>query len=75
MVDEVAELLAVARAAARIDVEHHVARCRIKLNLRGEAVAVVGKRSAVNLQDERVLLGRIEARRLDDPPLNLAAIL
>ena len=39
-----------------------------------EAIAIVGERAAVNLQDERVFFGGIEIGRLDDPAFDFAFV-
>ena len=54
VLDDVAEVLAVGRAAARVRVEHHVALGRHPLHLVEERVAVGGVRPAVDVQDQRV---------------------
>lgn len=70
VVDEIAELLAVARAAARIGIDDDVARRSVRLDLGGESVAVVREGPAVDLENERILPGRVELGRLDDPSLD-----
>src|SRR5262249_59896065 len=74
MVDEVAELLTVASAAARVGVQDHVAGRRIELNVNRETRAVAGKGPTVDLQDQRVLLLRIEIGRLGDPTVELSPV-
>ncbi len=74
MVDQVAELLAVAGAAPGVRVQHHVAGGGVELDLGGERGAVVGEGPAVDLQDQRVRPGRVEARRLHDPALDPAPV-
>ena len=56
--DDVPEILAVVRAAARVRVQDDVALGGHPLELVRERVAVGGMGTAVNLQDERVLLLR-----------------
>ena len=58
VLDDVAEVLAVVRAAARVRVEHDVALGGHPLELVREGVAVGGVRAAVDLEDQRVLLRR-----------------
>ena len=58
MVDQVAERLAVARAAARVGVQDDVAGGGVELDLGREAGAVVGERAAVDLEDQRILCVR-----------------
>ena len=70
VVDEVAELAAVTRRAARVHVQHDVAGGRVQLHLGREPVTVVGEGSAVDLENQRVLARGIEARRLGDPGLD-----
>ena len=74
MVDQVAELLAVAGAAPRIRIDDDVPAGRHYLFLGVESPAVVRKRPAVDLQDQRILLRRLEAGGLDDPPLDLSLV-
>ena len=74
VVDQVAEFAAVAGAAPRIGVEHDVATRRHELFFQIEAIAVIGKRPAVDLEDQWILLLGIKSRRLDDPALDFAVI-
>ena len=74
MVNQVREFLSIAGAAARIDVQHHEPLGRPDLLVGVEAVSVVGERSSVNLQNERILLCRIKIRRLDDPSFHLSLV-
>src|SRR5216683_3220682 len=69
VMDEIGKILAVAGAAAGIYVEDHVASGRQDLFFEIEAVAVVGEGTAVNFKDQRIFLGSIEIRRVDDPTL------
>jgi hypothetical protein len=71
--NEVAELLAVARAPAGVGVENDIAGRGVKLDLSREAVSVVGEGAVVNLENERVLLFGIESGRFADPSLNLSS--
>ena len=54
---------AVGGRAARIGVQHDVARRRVQLHVGGEHRPVGGERAAVDLEDQRVLLRWIEIRR------------
>jgi hypothetical protein len=74
LVDQVGELGAVARAAARVGVQHHVALRGVELDLRREVRAVGGEGAAVDLEQQRVALGQIEVGRVDDPALDVAAV-
>jgi hypothetical protein len=75
MVDQVPELLAVARAAARIGVQHHEAGRGHQLLLLVEPVAVVRERAPVDLEDQGILPARVEARGLDDPAMDPPPVL
>ena len=75
MVNEVGKFFAVAGAAARIGVENDVAAGSQHLFFKVKTVAIVGERTAVNLQNKGILFGRIEIRRVHDPTLNLAIVL
>ena len=74
VVDLVAERAAVARAAARVAVEHHVAVGGMLLPSVVEADAVHAVRPAVDMQLHRVLPGGIEPRRRDVPALDLQTV-
>ena len=74
MVDQVAEFLAVRRAAARVGVQHDVAGRGHRLLLDVEAIAVVREGSAVDLEHQRVAPVGVEAGRLDDPALDLEPV-
>ena len=74
VLDDVAEILAVSRAAARVGIEDDVTFGRHPLKFMVEDVAVGGVRAAVNVQDERIFLAWIEVRRLLHPGLNLLAV-
>ena len=74
ILNDVAELLAIAGRAARVDVEHDVAFGGHPLKFMIEDPAVGRVRAAVNVEDERILLLRIEVGRLLDPTLNALAI-
>ena len=72
--DDVAEVLAVGRAAARVHVRDDVAASRLREELVRERVAVGGMRAAVNLENQRVLLRRIESGRRDVPAVHRLAV-
>ena len=74
VLDDVAELLAVAGAAARVGIEHHVALGRHPLELVHEEVAVGRVRAAVDVEDHRVLPARLVVGRLLDPGLDLLPV-
>ena len=56
VLNDVAELLAIGRAAARIRIEHDITLRRHPLKFVIENVAVSRVRPAVNVQDERIFL-------------------
>src|SRR2546423_13912028 len=72
--DDVADLLPVRRAAARIRVENDVTLGRHPQELVRERVAVRGVRTSMDLEYQRILLRRVELRRLEDPALNAFAV-
>src|SRR5579859_2130554 len=74
VVNEIGELFAVAGAAARIGIENDVAHGSPHLFFKIEAIAVITKRTAVNLENERIFFVGVEIRRLNDPAFDLAAI-
>ena len=76
LADLVGELLAVAGRAPRVDRDHRIAR-------RGEHLVVPAivplvvpgpLRSAVDQEDDRVFLARVESRRMEQPAVNLVAV-
>ena len=75
VLDAVHELLAVAGRAARIRPQHRVAVGGEVLPRPVPADVVHAPRTAVNPQHHRVLLRRIEVRRLHQPALHLQAVL
>ena len=75
VVNQIGEFFAIARAASRVGVQHHVAHRCPHLLFKIEAVTVVRERPAVNLQDERIFLRSVEIRRMNDPALDLALVL
>ncbi len=74
MVDQVGELRPIGGRAARIDVEHHIAGRRVELIVGGEHRSIARERSAVDLQDQRILLGGLEVRRRDQPGVDGALV-
>src|SRR5262249_38054649 len=70
VLDDVSELLAVAGTATRIRIEHDVSFRRHPLEFVLEDVAVGRMRSAVNIENQRILLRRIVSRLFLDPALN-----
>src|SRR4029078_11576527 len=74
VLDDVAEILSVSRAAARVRIDDYVTLCGHPLKLVIKDPAVRRMRSAVNVKYERVLLISIEIRWLLHPGLNLLAI-
>ena len=74
ILNDIAEFLTIAGRAPRVEVEHHVAFGSHPLKFMIEDPAVSGMRAAVNVEDERVLLLRIEVGRFLDPTLNGLAI-
>ena len=67
-------LLSIATAAAWVGEEHHVAMgCQV-IELVHEGIAVLHLRATVNLQDGRIFLFRIEARRSQDPALQIVLV-
>src|SRR5690349_11193330 len=64
VLNNVAELLAIRGAAARVRIQHHISLCGHPLEFMIEDVAIGGMRSAVNIQDEWILFSRIKIRRL-----------
>ena len=74
VLDDVAELLPVGRAPARVRIEHDVAPGRHPLELVVEGRAVGGVRSAVDVEDQRIALAGVEVRRLEDPGLHALAV-
>ena len=75
MVDGVGELGAVAGAAARVGIEHHVFVGGVFLEGEVETAVVHAVRAAVDDEHHRVDAGRVEVRRLHDPALDAEAIL
>ena len=74
VLDAVAELLPVGRAAAGVGIYDHVAFGRHPQELVRERRAIRGVRAAVDLENRGVLFGRIEAGRLENPALNPRAV-
>ena len=74
ILNDVAEILAVAGRAARVDVEHDIAFGRHPLKFVIKDPAVGSMRPAVNVQNQGILFLRIEVGRLLNPSLNALAI-
>jgi len=74
VVDQVGEFFAIAGAASRIRIKNDVAHGSPDLLFKVEAVAIVGKRAAVNLQNERIFFGGVKIGRVNDPTVNLALV-
>src|SRR5205823_1867356 len=74
ILNDVAELLAIRRAATRIWIEHDVTLRGHPLKFMIEDVAVGCVRSAVNVENEWVLLLRIKVGRLLNPSLNFLTV-
>src|SRR5215467_2276819 len=72
--DRPAPLLAVPGAAAGVAVQDAKAGGSLELELIHEPVAVLGERSAVNVQQRRVLLAWPRTTRSNRPALDLAAV-
>ena len=66
-VDGVGELIPIGRRAARVGVDHDVAGRGILLVVGGEHRAIGRERTAMDFQDQRVLLRWIEVGRGDQP--------
>ncbi len=73
MEDGVAERRAVPRRAAWIHVQHDIAVGGEVLEHVAETHVVIAVRPAVNLENQGVLLGAVERRRLHDPRLHARA--
>ena len=74
ILNHVPKFLAVAGAPARIRVKHHISlRCHpLKFVIENETVGDV--RSAMNVQNQRILFMRIETGRLLQPGLDAFAV-
>jgi len=72
--DRAPPFLAVARRAARVRVEHGVAGAGLNLELVEEPVSILGERTAVDVQEERIAATLLEAERADDPGLDFGAV-
>ena len=69
-VDEARERLTVADRAAWIGEEHHIAGRRVEMVRDREHRSVIDVRPAVDVERERILARRIEARRIEDPAVH-----
>ncbi len=74
ILDDVAELLPVGRAAPGVGIQDDVAPGGHRLELVEEVVAVGGVRPAMNVEDQRIFFAGIEVRRLLHPGLDLPAV-
>src|SRR2546423_1129847 len=70
ILNDIAELLAVACAAPGIGIEHDITLGRHPLEFMIEDISVCGMRSAVNIEDQWIFLRWIEIRRLLNPGFN-----
>ena len=74
VLNDVAEILAVSGAAARIRIQDHVTFCRHPLKFVCEYIAIGRVWAAMDIQDQWVFLGRIKPRWLLHPGLHFLAI-
>src|SRR5882757_1277671 len=74
VMDEIGKVLAVAGAAARIDVENDVAAGSEHLFFEVETVAIVGEGATVNFKNQGIFLAWVEIRWVDDPSLDFAVV-
>ena len=74
VMDEIGKFLAIAGAAARVDVENHIASASQHLLFEIKTIAIVGEGAAVNFKNERIFLGRIKIRRVNDPALDFTIV-
>src|SRR3954468_2543207 len=74
VLNDIAKLLTVARAAAWIWIQHDITFSRHPLKFVVEDEAVGAMRTTMDVEDERILPGGIEVGRLLHPSLNPAAI-
>src|SRR6056297_239558 len=75
VVNQVAKLFSVTGTSPGIGIENHVASSRIELNFCRETVTIICKWPAMDFQQKRVFLFRVEVWRLDNPALNFSAII
>ena len=74
ILNDVAKILAVSRAPARIRIKHHVTFRRHPLKLVIENVTVSDVWAAMDVQDQRIFFARVKVRRLLQPRLNRFAV-
>src|SRR6516165_11419195 len=74
VLNDVSELLAITGRAARVDVENNIAFGGHPLKFMIEDPAVGSVWTAMNVEDKRVLLLRVEVGRLLNPPLNTLSV-
>src|SRR5579859_5754831 len=74
ILNDIAEFLAVAGRPARVDIEDDVTFCGHPLKFMIKDPSVGSMRTTMDVENERVLLLRIEVGRLLDPALNALAI-
>ena len=74
ILNDVAKVLAIGRAAARIRIQHDVTLRGHPLKLMIEDKAIGRVRTAMDVQNERIFFVRIKVRRLLYPGVNLPAI-
>ena len=74
VLEQQAELLAIGRAAAVVVVEDDIAFRRIALDLGGEMRAIGSVRAAVNFEEQRILLRRVETGRGHVPALDFGPV-
>src|SRR5262249_1489971 len=74
MMNQIGEFFAVTGAAAGVGVQDNVSARGKELLFEIKTVAIIRKWAAVNLDDQRIFLGRIKVGRLNDPALNFALV-
>src|SRR3989442_456519 len=74
VMDKIGKFLAVAGTSGGIYVENHIASRGQHLLFKIETAAVVGEGTAVNFKNQRILFGRIEIRRVNDPALDFTIV-
>ena len=74
VLNDIAELLAVAGAPARIGIKHDVAFGGHPLEFMVEGVAICGMRAAMDIENQRIFLAGREVGRTLHPSLDAAAI-
>src|SRR5262249_52909936 len=74
ILNNIAEVLTVRGTATRIGVKDHVALCGHPLKFVIEDPSVGGVRTTVDVEDQRILLRRVEVRRLLNPRMDFLAV-